>query len=360
MTCRNLHSLLGALALYAWSFAAPAQPPIAYRLELIGTQLQNDQSPQLVVSDLNDKGEVVGSRPDSSGAFNNAFIWRDGVFEELPLPGSGASSAGAINDKSDIVGSYEDEQFQTHSVLLRRGNVVVPIEPAAPEAQAFARDLNNRRQVLVAVRPDPFARDPLYFIWQRGAFVRELEPLPGSQSTTATEINDRGAAVGTATAPASASSTAVIWEHGTIMEITSPTGVVFASGADINNHSTVLGNALLPDHSQAFIWKDGETRLLPLLPGTTWSDTNAINNRGAIVGRSFTDFTARDMVATIWRRGRPSNLNTQVAADDPARPFVHLQWGLLINDRGQIVAQGRDSRSTNPDEVGFYLLTPQR
>jgi hypothetical protein len=77
-----------------------------------------------------------------------------------------------------------------------------------------------------------------------------------------------------------------------------------------------------------------------LLPGTTWSDTNAINNRDAIVGRSFTDFTARDMVATIWRRGRPSNLNTQVAADDPAAPFVHLQWALLINDRGQIVVQG--------------------
>jgi hypothetical protein len=144
------------------------------------------------------------------------------------------------------------------------------------------------------------------------------------------------------------------------MEITSPTGALFAHGVDINNHGTVLGNANLPDHTQAFIWKDGETRLLPLLPGTTWSDTTAINNRGAVAGRSFTNFTARDMVATIWRRGRPSDLNTQVAPDDPAAPFVHLQWALLINDRGQIVVQGRDSRATNPDEIGFYLLTPQR
>ncbi len=357
MTRRNLHSLLGALALYAWSLATPAQPAITYRLELLGTFLPNDQGPQFAVSDLNDKGEVVGSAPDSSGALSQAFIWRDGTFQDLPVPGTRGSAAAAINDKSDIIGAYEDAQFQSHSVLLRRGHVV-PIEAAAPEARAFALDLNNRRQVLVAVRPDPFAANLQYFIWQRGEFGQELEPLPGSQSTTATKMNNRGAVVGTATASASLSTTVVIWEHGTIMPLAAPSDALFVSGVDINNHGTVLGNANFADHTQAFIWRDGETTLLPLLGGTTWSDATAINNRDTVTGRSFNGIAA-DSVATIWRRGRPSDLNTQVAADDPAQPFVRLQWGLLINDRGQIVARGRDSRAADPEELSLYLLTPE-
>ena len=326
----------------------------SYHLDLIGTALLNQQGPAFAVTGLNDKGEVVGARPDASDAFSSAFIWRDGTFEDLPLP-SQSSGAGAIDDRSNVIGSYEDEEFQVHFFLLRHGKIV-PIEVAAPDAQVFASDLNNRRQVLVGVRQDPFA-SLQYFIWQRGELIQELEPFPGSQDTTATVMNDRGVVVGTAMFPAN--STAVIWEHGTIMPLTSPTGAQFAFGIDINNHGTVLGNANFAEHTQAFIWKDGEATLLPLLDDTTWSDATAINNRGVVTGRSFNDFTATGMVATIWRRGRPSDLNTQLAADDPAQPFVHLEWALMINDRGQIVAQGRDSRVTDPDQVGFYLLTPE-
>jgi uncharacterized membrane protein len=355
MTCKNLLSLLGALALYACSFATPAQSAITYRLELLGTFLPNQQGPAFSVSDLNDQGEVVGARPDASGASSTAYIWRDGTFRDLPLP-SLSSSAQAINDHSDVVGGYEDEQFQVHSFLLRRGTIV-SIEAVEPNRHAFVRDLNNRRQVLVAVREDPIGTTR-EFIWQRGAFIRELEPLPGSERTSAVKMNNRGAVVGTASSIAT--TTAVIWEQGTIMPLTPPTDARFTAGADINNHGTVLGNANFDDHTQAFIWKDGEATLLPLLNGTTWSDANAINNRGVVTGRSFNDFTAGGRVATIWRRGQPSDLNTQVATDDPARPFVRLEWGLLINDRGQIVVQGRDSRATDPEEIGYYLLTPQR
>jgi hypothetical protein len=47
-----------------------------------------------------------------------------------------------------------------------------------------------------------------------------------------------------------------------------------------------------------------------------------------------------------------------IAADDPLRPFVELSSALSINDRGQILVEGRDSRST-PGDVSFYLLTPE-
>ena len=47
-----------------------------------------------------------------------------------------------------------------------------------------------------------------------------------------------------------------------------------------------------------------------------------------------------------------------VANDDPLKPFVHLNFASLINDRGQIVADGVDSR--NGASTSQYLLTPRR
>jgi hypothetical protein len=42
---------------------------------------------------------------------------------------------------------------------------------------------------------------------------------------------------------------------------------------------------------------------------------------------------------------------------DPLQPFVHLEIARLINNPGQIVAQGVDSRRTD-GLFGYYLLTP--
>jgi hypothetical protein len=47
-----------------------------------------------------------------------------------------------------------------------------------------------------------------------------------------------------------------------------------------------------------------------------------------------------------------------VANDDPLKAFVHLSLARLINDRGQIVADGVDSR--NGASSSQYLLTPRR
>ena len=63
------------------------------------------------------------------------------------------------------------------------------------------------------------------------------------------------------------------------------------------------------------------------------------------------------MTATIWRAGIPNDLNTRVLSTDPLKPFVHLQWGLLVSDWGYIVARGVDSRYSD-GRVGLYLLTP--
>jgi hypothetical protein len=53
-----------------------------------------------------------------------------------------------------------------------------------------------------------------------------------------------------------------------------------------------------------------------------------------------------------------ADLNQLIAADDPLKSFVRLNFGRLINDRGQIVADGFDSR--NLASTSHYLLAPVR
>lgn len=51
-------------------------------------------------------------------------------------------------------------------------------------------------------------------------------------------------------------------------------------------------------------------------------------------------------------------LDSLVRADDPLKPFVHLLFAGQINDRGDIVATGVDSR-TNVRIIYFMTLFGQ-
>ena len=48
-------------------------------------------------------------------------------------------------------------------------------------------------------------------------------------------------------------------------------------------------------------------------------------------------------------------LDSLIRADDPLQPFVHLQFAGQINERGDIVASGVDSRT--PEVTAIYFMT---
>jgi hypothetical protein len=59
--------------------------------------------------------------------------------------------------------------------------------------------------------------------------------------------------------------------------------------------------------------------------------------------------------ATLWLGTHVVELDRLVRADDPLKPFVHLTSAESINDRGDIVASGVDSRA--PEARTVYFLT---
>jgi uncharacterized membrane protein len=352
MKCPDWLPWITALIFVA-SFPATARPPTTYRVTHICTSPPTDPSIACGIFDINNKGELVGSRPLLNGVPQVAFIWRQGEFIELNalLMNTDFAFALAINDHSDVVGEFEDADLRRRGYLWRRGEIsLIEIAPGQFAESAF--DINDRREVLLRVRGPQELLE--YFVWRaRDGHLTRLELLSQTEnSTDPLQLNNRGAVVGNGAG-------SLLWEDGTLMRIELPPGALSSNTSAINDRGAIVGAADFPGRFAGYVWQDGQAVELPLLNGFANTLAFDINNRGVIVGLSL-NFGQELSAATLWPRGGDAvDVNTLIAADDPLKPFVHLGSANLINDRGQIVAIGHDSRN-HPLAASSYLLTPER
>jgi probable HAF family extracellular repeat protein len=128
----------------------------------------------------------------------------------------------------------------------------------------------------------------------------------------------------------------------------------------INDAGQVIGSsetgAFGPNNRfllHAFVWSEGVTRDLGMLPGDTSSVALGINNAGDIVGDSFSDcFSLATFRAVLWPRGgAPIDLNTRI----PAGSGFQLTIANAINASGQVLSGGIVIGQT---QNRAYLLTP--
>ena len=356
MTRFNLSIAILACSIATSSIAAPGN--VRYRLTLLDPSLTASAD----VRDINNRGEVVGV--DGNGV---AFLWNGQLVALGPLldPESPVSRAQAINDRSDIVGNYTDGIGRTHNFLLQ-GGAVNTIQVIGNGAVQPA-DINNRRQVVGTAFDAQFIQHG--FIWRRGE-SELLESPPGGEFCCggvravnahgvavgvtfvsdrpravlwkAVALNERGVVLGTSDG---ATRHVVIWEDAAAVDLAIPAGAV---PRDINDREQVTGT--LQRHG--FLWERGIVTQLPSLEGALITEAANLNNAGEIVGTSSLPTGSR---ATLWEDEQVFDLNGLIRRNDPLRSFVTLVSASSINDRGAIVATGRDSRA--PTELRTYLLT---
>ena len=356
MKRRNLACVMFVLALCGCSLPAAAKQQRTYRLALVFTLAFNPSHDQKEVrfGGLNDKGEVAMSEADNNQF--RSFIWHEGEIREV-----GSSLLRGINDRTVVSG---DIVAGGPAFFWRDGDVLL-LQALTGESLFTATDVNNRRQAIVLYVA---GQSSGHALWHRGE-IRRFDPPSGFTGVLPQRLNNRGDAVGSAFA---GRNVPVVWEGDTMMQIDTPAGADEAFGVDINDRRTVVAHASFParvgesfGHVTAYVWKQGEITLLPALTSEQQNSTaGGINNHGVVVGSSSTNpgqtFRAD---ATIWRRGRAADLNELIDAEDPLEPFVHLESAERINNRGQIVAKGNDSRRPNNSEsnsINYYLLTPER
>ncbi len=289
-----------------------------------------------VAEGVNDLGWVVGSSWQTPGGPMRAFLWRDGVMQDLGAP-PGHSNAYAVNNRGQVVGgSIVSGMFVWENGMFR------PL-PTLGGSGGVARAISANGLVAGgSTTPGNVAYHAAF--WQNGV-VLDLGTLGGPRSD-AGGVNSRGQVVGVADTVSFGRPNAFLWENG-VMRSLGTVGGFESRAAAINELGWVAGMAHnIGGFERAFLWQDGVMTNLGTLGGThSWA--NDLNDLGWVVGRSFTGTGGAH--GFLWRDGVMLNLNDLLPPDSG--------WILLeatgINNFGQIIGIAR-----NQGTSAAFLLTP--
>jgi probable HAF family extracellular repeat protein len=144
------------------------------------------------VGGINKSGQIAGAANIAQSGPFRAFVWRDGVFQNLGvLPGTLDSGAAALNDRGDVVGASD-----RHPVLWSHGQVR-DLDPANLYDTEATVSINNSGVIvgyanlgngLMALRFDASGPIPL---------INEVANLDDwLQLNRANSVNDEGVIVG--------------------------------------------------------------------------------------------------------------------------------------------------------------------
>ncbi len=366
-----------------------------YKLIDVGTfggpnSFLNDGFPP-ISQDLNNRGKVVGeaetSTPDpyapncftSDCVVTHGFDWHEGVLTDLgTLTGpTNSSFAITINERGLIVGASENGAIdpitgrpEVNAVLWKKGHIMNLGTLGGTQSNAVA--VNNRGQVVggaLNTIPDPFEANfnsflffrgvtqEHAFLWENGV-MRDLGTLGGPDSFP-WSINDRGQIAGWALTnsipnpvtnfptqdpflwvpcdrdrwdsndcnsdPESATA-----KSGKMIDLGTLGGTQGITDA-LNNRGEVVGQSNLAGDLtfHPFLWHDGELIDLGTLGGDSGT-ASWINEEGEVVGWANNQGN-QALLAFLWKDGVMTDLGT--VDGDPC------SVALMNNSRGQVVGQ---------------------
>lgn len=407
----------GLLALLAMPVQTVAQEQqnAQHRLHYTVTDLGPAGNSFSQATYVNNPGLVTGldTAPDNT---QHAVLWYEGMFTDIGTTGLGGSNSGAggANKFGQVIGGAEtsekdpnNENFCGYSTGLQclaflwQNGVMTPL-PTLGGTNAGYGQINNRDEVAGYAEEDIVDREcpgkvaatgtgpqALYFeavIWgPTQGEIRKLHPLKGDNVGIALSINDNGQAVGTSgtcantTLPGpTAGPHAVLWEKdGSVQELGNLGGTsnraVLAVGnvaASINDRGEVAGVSALPESKSTgcpgdppnplcfpfhpFLWtREAGMRDLGVLPGDFVGAGLGINNKGEVVGPSFSapGPSSGSPRAFLWRNGVMHDLNALIPPNSP----LYLLIAFGVNDSGEIAGFGVE---TSTGDIHAFLATP--
>jgi probable HAF family extracellular repeat protein len=270
---------------------------------------------------VNSKGQVVGfslntiTDPNSIiGSFygilyqqTRAFLWQDGVMQDLGTLGTGTNAiALLINERGQVVGdSY-----------------------TSPDPSPFCFYNEN---VL------PFTTGA--FLWEKGRMA-DLGGLGGT-CALASALNNQGQVAGWSNLAGDQAYHAFRWDRAThphLKDLGTLGGSLSIAGA-MNEAGDAVGAAQLPGDQvfHAALWGRHAITDLGAVATDLCSEARSINSSDQVVGVSNPQCGSDEATAFLWERGGPMiDLNAFV----PRESDLHLRAGATINDRGEIVVVG--------------------
>lgn len=335
--------LVVALALLATSGAcAAASPQYSAKTFLRGQSGGGYYASPAVISNSGVIAIWVGSPRDRTAVIG---LWQpDGSIQRTASPEGSNPYLLAINSYNELAGYNDtilvDGKYGAGSFIVDRNGQTSYF--AGTDALTLIGGINDLG-VAVASVPSPgpgvsglaaFRGDTTYFIYSFPLWV------------TPTAINNRNQAVGFY-GPSTDSTKVGLFYADTagVRTIDTHDGYEDLRAFDINDAGVFVGwerKAVFqelagPDVRAIVSDGDALVTLPDLVPGY-WSQANAINNPGWIVGNSDSGEVGSESMATLWANGTVYNItDLTTGLEDGSR----LIDALDINDSGQIVALAR-------------------
>jgi probable HAF family extracellular repeat protein len=305
-----------------------------------------------------------------------AVLWQNGGIIDLgTLPEGGYESfANAVDSRGQVVGialntvpdaySMTGFAYQTRAFLWQNGVMQDLGTLGGPDAMATS--INERGQIVGVsyTSSTPTQAEPCVlsgfglttgaFLWENGKMV-SLGSLGGTCTLANFAPNGRGQIVGEGSLTGDQDASAFLWEHGSIRQLGGSFGGHFTGAIAINDRGEAIGFATLPGdtRSRAALWTQaGNIVDLGVVDNDPCSYASALNAQTQVVGSSapgcnFSGFAVR---AFLWENGSIVDLNTLI----PSGSALHLQFAETINDRGEIAGTGVDALGN----VHAFLLIP--
>ncbi len=297
--------------------------------------------PVSIANAINDSNIVVGDSDIVSGPYH-AFVFQNGTMQDLGVfPGGDSSSARFINNAGDVAGFSTADFFNQRGFIYRNGQMIDIGSLGSGSSEIF--DLNETGHVVgESMNEDFLGRAFLY----DGTSMTDLGTLGGLFSK-ALGINDLGVIVGQAD-DEEGLTRAFVYTNGIMTDLGTLGGLV-STAFGINNAGQIFGVSEIESNSiatHAFLVENGTMIDLGTLGGLE-SFPHDMNSQGHVVGRADGEFASN--LPFLYRDGQMINVNSLL----PANSGWILETADFINDAGQIVGLGRLNGVVNS-----YLFTP--
>jgi probable HAF family extracellular repeat protein len=273
-----------------------------------------------------------------------AFLctWTPGIaasqtftYTTIDAPGARNTTALGINDRSQIVGSFDNGATDYHGFQRSNGQFTIIDGPGATFTTPAG--INNKGQIVGGY----VIGDRMHgFLLDRGQFTT-IDP-PGSTNSTALSINDAGQIVGQYL-DATGAQHGFLWTHGRFVTVDVAGSAEGRGLFGINRSGQVVGRyGDASGRLHGFRLEPGGAGItVDVAPGS-FTQPNAISERGEIVGE------ASNSRGFLLSFGRLATVN--VAGSQTTLPIG-------VNRRGQIVGRYVDGTAGNFRERGF-IATP--